>query len=226
MSEAAEISKAKSWQFAKHAQVAIASFKKRNIEAQFVPDRQQAQEVILELIPNGATVGWGDSLTMCQIGVIDHLRSATDRQIFDSFAPELATGDQRLEVMRKALLADVFLTGANAITLDGKIVNTDAVGNRVAALIFGPKKVIVAAGANKLVKDSDAAIRRIRDLCTPLNVKRHLAAYGTTKGPPCGQTGFCSECYSPNRFCRYTVIVEGESRRQHAISPRSVANAT
>lgn len=222
MSEAAGFAKAKTWQLAEHAQVAISNFKKRNIEAQYVPDGQQARDVILGLIPKGASVGWGDSLTMSQLGVLDYLRTAADYRIFDSFTPELATGDQRIEVMRKALLADVFLTGANAITLDGKIVNTDAVGNRVAALAFGPKKVIVAAGVNKLVKDVEAAFRRIKDICTPINVRRHMTAYGTTKGPPCGITGFCSECYSPNRFCRYTVIVEGESRRQHALGPRSV----
>jgi len=133
----------------------------------------------LAMIPQGASIGIGDSVTLIELGIMAELRKQTGRLIFDPFLRDeegdlVFTGLDRLEVLRKALLADVFLTGTNAITLDGKIVNTDGVGNRVAAMIFGPKKVIIVVGANKIVRNVDEAVRRIREVAAPLNVGERL----------------------------------------------------
>jgi hypothetical protein len=118
---------------------------------------------------------------------------------------------------RKAFTADVFLAGTNAVTLDGKLVNTDGLGNRVAPMIFGPKKVILAAGVNKIVNDVDEARKRIRDICAPLDVKRYILKHGQTEYDvlPCAKTGLCTDCKNDLRFCCYTVIIEAAAITEH-----------
>ena len=109
------------------------------------------------------------------------------------------------------MLTDVFLSGANAITLDGKVVCTDGNGNRVAALIFGPKKVIIVAGVNKLVADLDEALRRIHEVACPLNVRRHVLKHHHPElalEKPCVKAGKCNDCSHVTRGCNYTVIIE------------------
>jgi len=118
-------------------------------------------------------------------------------------------------LQRQAFLADIFLTGTNAITLDGKLVNVDGNGNRVAPAIFGPDKVIVVAGVNKIVRNVDEAIKRINEIAAPLNARRHFvkhqrAEFGTL---PCVRTGTCVDCAHELRICRYTVIIAGTSTR-------------
>jgi hypothetical protein len=109
------------------------------------------------------------------------------------------------------LLSEIFLTSTNAITLDGKLVNVDGAGNRVAAMIFGPKKVIVVAGVNKIVKDVDAALERIHNIATPINAIRHHLKHGDPEiaDVPCVKIGKCVDCNHDWRACRYTVIIEG-----------------
>jgi len=118
--------------------------------------------------------------------------------------------EQAQDLYREAFTADVFLAGSNAVTLDGKLVNTDGLGNRVAPMIFGPKKVVLVAGVNKIVSNVEEARQRIRDVSAPLDVKRYILKQGQTEYEdlPCARTGFCTDCKHDLRFCCYTVVIE------------------
>lgn len=209
--------------FESYAEVAVANFQKRRINAQYVPNSEKALSKVLDLIPPGATVGWGDSVTLHQVGVISKLREMKSIQLFDPFergddGSLVVPGPGHLELMKKAAAAEIFLTGTNAITMDGKLVSIDAIGNRVAPLLFGPKRVIVVAGANKIVRDIDEAMKRIR-FAAPVNVKRHYLKhkFKGLENLPCLKTGICVDCKRPERICSYVVIVEGEQQPVGAV---------
>jgi hypothetical protein len=174
-----------------------------NIPAFYVKDRKEALDTVMSMIPEGSTVGFGDSVTLRQIGVVDALE-AGNYTFLNPWRPGLSVQDG-INLKKRALTSDVFVTGTNAVTLDGKIVNTDALGNRVAAMLFGPGKVIIVIGINKIVEDLAEALQRIRDKAAPLNVKRHPEF---DPMPPCGATGVCSDCTSPWRICNKTVIID------------------
>lgn len=195
------------------AKRAVEALAKRKITAQFVKDKQEALDAILNRISPKATIGIGDSVTMETIGVRARLEERGGHEIFNPFIfledgrfadpPEV-----RVQKMRQALLADFFLTGSNAITLDGKIVNIDARGNRVAGIIFGPKKVILAVGANKIVPDVEQAIRRVKNVAAPLNSERHFLEHRMDQELPCARSGVCVDCSSPYRICCFVSIIE------------------
>jgi hypothetical protein len=128
------------------------------------------------------------------------------REILNHANPALSR-DERMDVMRRQLTCDLFLSGTNALTLSGELVNIDATGNRAAAMFFGPRKVVVVAGRNKLV-DGTAhdAIQRVKNWATPPNAKR------LNFKTPCASTGFCSDCNSPDRLCRVTTIIDRKPR--------------
>jgi hypothetical protein len=211
-----DVSEERKWLYQAHATVAVANLQRRNVTAQYVSSRQEALSTVLEMIPAGVTVVCGDSLSLDQVGVIPELRKRNQNNILnpmerDADGSFLVTGQQRQRMQREAFSSDVFLTGTNAVTLDGKLVNTDFLGNRVAPMIFGPDKVIVVVGANKIVKDVDEAIERIHQVAAPMNAKRHYLkhhneAFGNL---PCAKTGFCVDCNHDSRICRFTVIIEG-----------------
>lgn len=214
------------WVLEQRARTVVAAMKRRHFQAQYVPDRATALKVILDLIPEGATVFRTDSTTLDQMGFIPALRGRGTNAVL---YPQEKDGkgnnihgdydinkDLYFRLQREVFTADVYVTGANAVTLDGKIVSTDGGGNRVAPMIFGPRKVILAIGVNKICRDLDAAMERIRQFCAPVNVKRHLDMhnrpwYGEL---PCATTGVCSDCDSPRRICNYTGIVENVLPRQ------------
>jgi len=139
-------------------------------------------------------------MTMRQIGVMDTLEKKGN-VIYDHWKPGLSPEDV-LKIRRAHLTCDVFLTSANAVTMEGMLVSTDGAGNRVGAMMFGPGKVIVVAGVNKVVNDLHSAFRRIKEVATPQVVKDMGLEI------PCAVTGFCSDCNSPMRACRATVILE------------------
>ncbi|UCE65119.1 MAG: lactate utilization protein [Candidatus Zixiibacteriota bacterium] len=174
-----------------------------NIPAFYVDNGKQALAKVMSMIPEGRVVGFGDSLTLRQIGVIDALETG-NYTFLNPWKPGISF-EKNIELKRKALTSDVFVTGTNAITMDGKIVNVDALGNRVAAMLFGPKKVIIVVGINKIVKNVEEALDRIRETAAPLNVKRHPEF---DPAPQCGETGVCDDCTSPWRICNKTVIIE------------------
>ncbi len=157
------------------------------------------------MIPEGSIVGFGDSLTLRQIGIVDALAKG-DYTFLDPWRPGIDV-EESIRLKKRALTSDVFVTGTNALTLDGKIVNVDGHGNRVAAMLFGPDKVVIVVGVNKIVDSLEEALKKIRNKIAPANVKRHQEF---DPMPPCGATGVCSDCSSPWRICNKTVIIERE----------------
>ncbi|MDF2500922.1 MAG: hypothetical protein K0Q77_1636 [Anaerosporomusa subterranea] len=177
----------------------VEALQKNRFSAAYFETAQAALETLLSVIPTNATVGVGGSWTLIQLGLVEKLE-ARGNIVFCHHKPGL-TPEEILDIRRKQLTCDVFLTSTNAITADGRLVNTDATGNRVAAMIFGPKKVIVLAGVNKIVSDLEAAHERIRQTAAPQNNIR-------LKRPnPCVQTGYCVDCQGPTRLCNVNTVI-------------------
>lgn len=173
--------------------------RKNNFAANYFKNREEALAHILSLISPEATIGIGGSVTIDELKIIPVLEKA-EHQIFNHNAPGL-NKEEALEIRRSQLTCDVFLTGANAITKDGEIVNRDGVGNRVAAMLFGPKTVIIVAGVNKIVEDLKDAEGRIKVVAAPLNNKRLKSSN------PCVKAGRCVDCQLPTRFCNITTVM-------------------
>ena len=173
-------------------------------EAFVAEDRVQAKSIVLEEIfpKTGAkSASWGDSMTLHATGILDVLLACPGLSILKTFEggvprPEI------IERRRQALLVDFFITGTNAITECGKLVNLDMVGNRVAAIAFGPKNVVILAGRNKIVPDIAGAICRIKGYAAPINAIRH--EFKT----PCSATSRCADCKSSQRLCNIWTITE------------------
>lgn len=183
----------------------IGKLAENKIPAFYVKSGKDAFNKVMTMIPEGSTVGFGDSVTLRQIGVVDALEAG--RYVFlNPWRPGISV-EENIELKKQALTSDVFVTGTNALTLDGKIVNVDGLGNRVAAILFGPGKVIIVIGINKIVENLEEALDRIRNIAAPLNVKRHPEF---DPMPPCGLTGECTDCSSPWRICNKTVIIESQ----------------
>ena len=181
----------------KRGALLVKNLKNRHFDAYYCETKEEALEMALSLIPQGDTVGWGGTVTCQQIGLLDAVRNGNFRAI-DRDA--CTTMEEREEAMRKALLADTFLTSANAISLDGQMVNIDGNGNRVAAIVYGPKQVIVVAGMNKVEDSLDAAINRARTVAAPMNQQR----FGLPN--PCGATGSCGDCKTETCICNHILI--------------------
>lgn len=201
------------WLNEKQAETAIKNLRKNCFEAKYVPDAKAACDEIMGRVTKDLLIGMGDSLTLKEIGVIDALEKG-GYQLLNPWKKGI-TRPESLALRRKALTSDVFLTGTNAVTRDGKLVSIDGLGNRVAGMIFGPLKVIVAVGANKIVANVEEAIDRVKKIAAPINAHKH--DYAPPIRPPCADTGICSDCRPPARLCCNTVIIEGCSRDQERI---------
>ena len=180
------------------------ALEKNRFTARVVENVAEAKAVLeKELLPadKPATVSFGGSMTAADAGLFDVLRSWPGAEVIETMAPDLPA-DVKFENRRKALLADFLLTGSNAVTETGKLVNLDMIGNRVGALACGPKRVVVVAGRNKIVPDVPEAKARIKELCAPVNAMR------LNLKTPCAKTGRCQECASPDRICNVWVINE------------------
>jgi hypothetical protein len=158
----------------------------------------RAAALVLDIIPRTAQVGLGGSTSVRQLGILELLRQRGTPIINDAESDTVPFAD----LMRRTLLSDVLLASSNAVTLDGKLVNIDGMGNRVGGIVFGPKKVILIIGRNKIVADVDRAIERLRNVIAPF----HANAYGAKL--PCAATGYCVDCNSSERICRVTTIIE------------------
>lgn len=186
-------------------QVLIGKLREANISGFYVENRTKALEKVMSMIPKAAVVGLGDSLTLLQIGLLDVLETG-DYEFLNPWRAGNSV-QENVRLKKRALTSDVFVTGTNALTLDGKIVNVDGHGNRVAAMLFGPERVIIVAGRNKIVLDVNEALKKIKNKTAPENVKRHPEF---DPMPPCAATGECTDCSSPWRICNKTVIIERE----------------
>ncbi|MFQ5758388.1 MAG: lactate utilization protein [Candidatus Bathyarchaeia archaeon] len=168
--------------------------------------RKDAVQKVLGLIPVDAMVGVGGSVTIRELGLIRALTKRGNR-VVHHWLPDVAVKDW-LPYMVEAHSSAVFLCSSNAVTEDGKLVNLDSTGNRVASMIFGPGSVIVVAGRNKIVRNVDAGLKRLKEVAGPLNAKRHNLVE-----LPCVKTGVCTDCDSPKRVCRVITIIERAPNR-------------
>jgi flagellar hook-associated protein FlgK len=184
------------------AESIIKNFKKRGIESAYFDTSAKAVQEICRMIPAGSLAGLGGSETVIESGLLDALRRL-DIRLLDRYQEGISKEEVN-EMRRQGLLSDIYIMSSNAITADGRLVNIDGTGNRTAALIFGPKKVIIMAGMNKVVRDLEAAIARVRNTAAPANSLR------VGVDTPCSRTGFCQDphCHPPNRICCQLVVTE------------------
>jgi hypothetical protein len=182
----------------------IGKLARRRIEGSYAPTAAQALREILAMIPAGASVYRGGSMSTPGMGLWAEVARLPGVKLIDPYEPGLSK-EQGFERRRQGLLADILIASANAITLDGLLVNLDGTGNRVAAMAFGPAKVILAVGLNKVVTDLDAARERIRRYAAPVNARRIGAK------TPCAASGLCTDCDSPQRLCNAWSIIEGQA---------------
>jgi hypothetical protein len=188
-----------------HEKVAMQIIKrleKRRMEGSYAPTGAQAKKDVLAMIPHGATVFRCGSMTATEMGLWEDIANLPEVKLIDPYQPELKP-EEGLELRRQGLTADVMVASSNAITVDGKLVNLDGMGNRVAAITFGPKKVILLVGMNKVAPDLESAMARVKHRAAPINNIR----YGLKN--PCVETGLCSDCKTPQRICNMWGIIEG-----------------
>ena len=183
--------------YSKRGSVLVKNLQKRHFQAFYCEDQASALQKAMELIPDGVTVGWGGAMSAQQIGLMDALRQ---RSVILFDRDKALTPQERGEMMKQCLTADVFLTGANGLSLDGQMVNIDGNGNRVAAIVYGPESVIVVAGMNKVCDTLEQAVQRARTVAAPANSQRF------DNGTPCKSTGCCHDCTSPDCICNQILI--------------------
>jgi len=171
----------------------------------FVADGiKEAKDIVLEeIIPKteAESVSWGGSVTFIATGLYQALKESSDMKVLDTYDKNLSP-DETLERRRQSLLVDLYLTGTNAVTESGQLVNLDMIGNRIGGITFGPKHVIILVGRNKISSDLDEALFRVKNYAAPVNTMR------LDKKTPCAKTSYCEECKSPDRICNTWTITE------------------
>ncbi len=180
----------------------INHLEKRRMEGSYASSAAQAKDEILTMIPKGSTVFRCGSMSAVDMGLWDEISKLPGVELLDPFRPGLSP-EEGMEVRLRGMSSDMMITSSNAVTLDGKLVNLDGMGNRVAAMIFGPKKVILVVGMNKVSPDLDSAIARVKHYAAPINSIR------LSRKTPCVETGLCSDCKSEQRICNMWSIIEG-----------------
>lgn len=182
--------------------------KEKGYLSYYAENKEEAKKIILSLIPEGSSVSVGGSETLSAMNMIEEFRNGK-YNFFDRYQD--LPYEQIYEIYRQSLLSDYFVTSTNAITRKGQLVNTDSSGNRIASMIIGPKKVIIAAGANKIVDNLEEAFKRIKEIA-PMNATRvHHDA-------PCVKTGRCMNCEAIETVCNYTGIIENGRKEPGRIS--------
>lgn len=184
------------------ANTIIKNMAKKNMEGYYCATSAEAVDKALSLMPEGASVTWGGSMTLTECGLMDALKTANYELIDRDTAktPE----DSRL-MYAKQVMADYYLMSSNAITIDGELVNIDGRANRVSCLCWGPQNVIIIAGMNKVCSDVESAVQRVRNFAAPPNCVR------LNRNTPCTQTGKCGDCYSPDCICSQVLITRRSS---------------
>lgn len=186
----------------KLAEHLIKQLTRRRMEASFAPTAAQAREEIVAMIPKGSTVSRCGSMSLVEMGLWEALANQPGVEVIDPFRPGLRP-EEVYALRRQGLLTDYMITSTNALTMDGRLVNLDATGNRVAGMCFGPEKVIVVAGMNKVTPDLDSALARVKNHAAPINAIR------ANMPTPCAEDGICHDCKSPSRICNMWSIIEG-----------------
>ncbi len=180
------------------------ALEKNNFEVYSAKNTEEAKTIVLEqIIPktNAKSVSWGGSITLVSAGLYHALKDSEQFTVLDTFDKKLSP-EESMERRRRSLLVDLYLTGTNALTESGQLVNLDMIGNRIGGITFGPKNVIILVGRNKITADLDGAMFRIKNYAAPVNTMR------LDKKTPCVKTSFCQECKSPDRICNTWCITE------------------
>ena len=183
--------------YEKRGQVLVKNLQARHFDAFYCANKEEALKKALELIPEGSSVGWGGAMTCEQIGLMEALKAGNYRAMDRSLAK---SPEERDQMMREMLLADVFLTGANGLSMDGQMVNIDGNGNRVGPICYGPKMILVVAGMNKAEDTIEAAVNRAKTVAAPMNKQRFPNV------TPCGVTGTCANCKAEGCICNQILI--------------------
>lgn len=182
----------------------IKAFENHNMSCMIIKNKEELHTYLKKILINQKKVAVGGSVTLNQLGIVDLIRES-DVEFIDRYDPNL-TREEMMDKFREGLLSDIFITSTNALTMDGCLYNIDRTGNRVSAMIFGPKEVLVIAGMNKLCLNEKEAIERIRQYSAPANAIR------LQKKTPCTKTGHCMECHSPDRICSSYVKLAYQSQ--------------
>lgn len=180
-------------------ETAVESLKKHGIEAEFFGSREEACKFIMKMAEDCDSVGIAGTHTVRALGLVQAFEQA-GKTVYDHWKLKVGTPEE-LECRKNQMRADMFLASANAVTMTGEIVNRDGCGNRINAMTFGPKKVLLVVGVNKIVTDLDAAFTRIEEVAAPIR------AMSLNRKTPCVKTGYCMDCDSPERICRVTSII-------------------
>ena len=197
--------------YEKKAHTVIQNMKKRQINGYYAATSAEAIAIANKLLTGAKTVSFGGSMTLEESGMLAALRTNETITLLDRSTA--ASAEEAAAIYHDALQTDAYFMSSNAITQQGELINIDGNGNRVAALIYGPKKVIILAGMNKVCPNTEEAMSRVHDLATPANCIR------LKKQTPCSVTGFCSNCLSPDCICNQVVITRrsGDPARLHVI---------
>jgi L-lactate utilization protein LutB len=187
----------------------IKSLNRRNMEAFYCPTAEEAVKKVSELIEDGSSVTWGGTMTVRDLGIPQVLKDRGTLEVLDRDLVE--TPEDKQGMYLKAFSADVYLRSANAISEDGVIVNIDGNGNRVAAITWGPKKVIFVVGLNKVAQDVESALARARSTASPINAARFDIK------TPCQVDGVCHNCNSPESICNYVHFLRNSPRGRHVV---------
>ena len=187
----------------------IKNLKRRHMEAFYCPTAEEAVNKVMELIDDGSSVTWGGTMTVRDLGIPEALKGRGTLEVLDRDLVE--TAEEKLEMYQRAFTADVYLTSANAISEDGVIVNVDGNGNRVAAITWGPKKVIFVIGLNKVAQTVEAALARARSTASPTNAQRFDI------DTPCRKDGVCHNCNSAESICSYVHFLRNSPKSRHTV---------
>ena len=180
------------------------NLEKNNFEVFIAGSLQDVRDIVMEKLLPGikpASISWGGSMTFVASGLYDEIKESKSMTVLDTFDKDISA-KENLERRRNSLLVDLYITGTNAITENGMLINLDMIGNRIAALTFGPKHVILIIGRNKIVSNLEEAMDRVKDLAAPANAMR------LDKKTPCVKTASCHECESPDRICNTWTITQ------------------
>ena len=191
------------------AKTIIKNLQRRHIEGFYCPSGEEAVKKVSELIADGSTVTWGGTMTVRDLGIPEYLKSRGTLEVIDRDLAE--TLEERQAMYLRAFSADVYLSSANAISEDGVIVNIDGAGNRVAAITWGPKKVIFVIGLNKVTQTVEAALSRARGTASPINSARFDIK------TPCKADGVCHNCNSPECICNYVHFLRNSPKGRHTV---------
>lgn len=187
----------------------IKNLKRRNMEAFYCPTTAEAVQKVSELIADGSSVTWGGSMTIRDMGIPQALKDRGTLEVLDR--DEVTDREEVVKIYERAFTADVYLSSANAISEDGVIVNIDGNGNRVAAITWGPKKVIFIIGLNKVAQTVEAALARARSTASPINAARFDIK------TPCQVDGVCHNCNSPESICNYVHFLRNSPKGKHKV---------